>query len=250
MVRIGGNYPAADYYNNAGKNEVKSERGTNSKKANDVRNTSSSYASGLSSKAQAYLEKLNKSYDNMEFLVADFDKGDKAEDVLGRSTKEVSVILSSEELEKMASDEKYEQKYMKNIQEALRMSEQINREFGFESAYGKKAGESTLSKIAISFNSDGTTSIFAELEKSSNAQREHLEKTRENRRAEKREQEKKAIKGRQKERAEEKRDAHAKHTVVGAHSVEELMEKIAQVDWNTVRYDDRMESGNRFDFSI
>lgn len=250
MVKIGGNYPTADYYNNVGKNEVKSEPGTNHNKTNNVGKTSSSYVSGLSSKAQAYLEKLNKSYDNMEFLVADFAKGDTAEGVLSRSTKEVSVILSSEELEKMASDEKYEQKYMKNIQGALRMSEQINREFEFESAYGKKAGESTLSKIAVSFNSDGTTSIFAELEKSSNAQREHIEKARENRRAEKGEQEKKAIKDRQEERAEGKRDAHKKHVVVEAGSVEELMKKIAQVDWNTVRYDDRMESGNRFDFSI
>ena len=112
MVRISGNYPAADYYNNVGKNEVKNNPGTNSKKANDAENTSSSSASRLSSKAQAYLEKLNKSYGNMEFLVADFDKGDTAEEVLGRSTKEFSVILSSEELEKMASDKKYEQKYV------------------------------------------------------------------------------------------------------------------------------------------
>ncbi len=250
MVKIGGNYPTADYYNNVGKNEVKSEPGTNSKKANDVENTSSSYASGLSSKAQAYLEKLNKLYDNMEFFVADFDKGDTAKDVLSRSTKEVSVILSSEELERMASDKKYEQKYMKNVRGALRMSERINREFGFKSAHDKKAGESTLSKIAFSFNSDGTTSIFAELEKSSNAQRERIEKARENRGAKKREQEKKVIKDRQEERTDGKRDAHAMHTVVEAHSVEELMKKIAQVDWNTVRYDDRLESGNRFDFSI
>ena len=250
MVRISGNYPAADYYNNVGKNEVKNNPGTNSKKANDAENTSSSSASRLSSKAQAYLEKLNKSYGNMEFLVADFDKGDTAEEVLGRSTKEFSVILSSEELEKMASDKKYEQKYMENVQGALRMSEQINREFGYESAYGKKAEESTLSRIAFSFNSDGTTSIFAELEKSSNAQRERIEKAREDRRAEKREQEKRVIQDRQEERAEGKRNAHAKHTVVEANSVEELMKKIAQVDWNTVKYDDRLESGNRFDFSI
>lgn len=242
MVRINGNYPAADYYNNAAKNEVKGGSGTNSKKTNSAGNIPQTHTSGLSSKAQEYLDKLNKSYDNMEFFVADFDKGDTAEEVLSRSTKEVSIILSSEELEKMASDEKYEQKCMKNVQGALRMSEQINREFGFESAYGKNKEESTISKIAVSFNSDGTTSIFAELEKSSSAQRDRIEKAREDRRAEKREQEKKVVR--------EKRDAHTKHTVVEASSVEELMKKIAAVDWNTVKFDDRTESGSRFDFSI
>lgn len=182
--------------------------------------------------------------------MADFDKGDTAEDVLSRSSKEVTVILSSEELERMASDEKYEQKYMKNVQGALRMSEQINREFGFESAYGKKAGESTLSKIAISYHSDGTASIFAGLEKSSAAQKKRIEEARENHRAQKREQEEKEIKDRQDDKVAEKSNAHTKRTVVEARSVEELMKKIAAVDWNTVKYDDRMDSGSRFDLGI
>ena len=122
---------------------------------------------GLSKGAQALLEKLRKSYSDMDFMVADFDKGDNAKDILLRGTKEVSVIFSSSELEKMASDEKYEKEYMERVQGALRMSEQINREFGFTSAFGEKSGNSEINKIGISFNSDGTTSFFAELEKSS-----------------------------------------------------------------------------------
>ncbi len=122
---------------------------------------------GLSKGAQALLEKLRKSYSDMDFMVADFDKGDNAKDILSRGTKEVSVIFSSSELEKMASDEKYEKEYMERVQGALRMSEQINREFGFTSAFGEKSGNSEINKIGISFNSDGTTSFFAELEKSS-----------------------------------------------------------------------------------
>ena len=129
--------------------------------------------SGLSKRAQALLEKLRKSYSDMDFMVADFDKGDNAKDILSRGTKEVSVIFSSSELEKMASDEKYEKEYMERVQGALRMSEQINREFGFTSAFGEKSGNSEINKIGISFNPDGTTSFFAELEKSSARQREH-----------------------------------------------------------------------------
>ena len=52
-------------------------------------------------------------------MVADFDKGDNAKDILSRGTKEVSVIFSSSELEKMASDEKYEKEYMERVQGAL-----------------------------------------------------------------------------------------------------------------------------------
>ena len=52
-------------------------------------------------------------------MVADFDKGDNAKDILSRGTKEVSVIFSSSELEKMASGEKYEKEYMERIQGAL-----------------------------------------------------------------------------------------------------------------------------------
>ncbi len=78
----------------------------------------------LFSKAQAYLDKLNKSYDNMEFLV--YSSGKDAKEVLSHSTKEVSVMPFHEEIEKMTSDEKYAAEKMKGVQGVLRMSEQIN----------------------------------------------------------------------------------------------------------------------------
>ncbi|MCM1224909.1 MAG: DUF6033 family protein, partial [Lachnospiraceae bacterium] len=109
----------------------------NSKKqaaeSKEATQTGSKGEAGLSQKAQSLLEKLRKTYGDMDFMVADFDKGDNAKDIMSRGTKEVSVIFSSSELEKMASDEKYEQEYMNRVQGALRMSEQINREFGFTS---------------------------------------------------------------------------------------------------------------------
>ena len=205
--------------------------------------------SGLSKRAQALLEKLRKSYSDMDFMVADFDKGDNAKDILSRGTKEVSVIFSSSELEKMASDEKYEKEYMERVQGALRMSEQINREFGFTSAFGEKSGSSEINKIGISFNSDGTTSFFAELEKSSARQREHIEKAREEKRAARKEQEKKAEKERQENRYL-REDTGVKRTTVQAGSMEELLEKIRGVDWDSVKAENRPQSGGRFDFTI
>ena len=200
---------------------------------------------GLSKGAQALLEKLRKSYSDMDFMVADFDKGDNAKDILLRGTKEVSVIFSSSELEKMASDEKYEKEYMERVQGALRMSEQINREFGFTSAFGEKSGNSEINKIGISFNSDGTTSFFAELEKSSARQREHIEKVREEKRAARKEQEKERLENRYL-----REDTSVKRTVIQAGSMEELLEKIRSVDWNSVKAENRPQSGGRFDYTI
>ena len=185
--------------------------------------------SGLSQKAQALLEKLRKTYGDMDFMVADFDKGDNAKEILSRGTKDVSVILSSSELERMASDGKYEQEYMSQVQGALRMSERINREFGFTSVSGQKNGGAGINRIGISFNSDGTTSLFAELEKSSARQRERIEKAREN---------------------YQWGNAGVKRTTVRADSMEELLEKIRGVDWDSVKEEYKPQSGGRFDFTI
>ncbi len=196
--------------------------------------------SGLSQKAQALLEKLRNTYGDMDFMVADFDKGDNAKEILSRGTKDVSVILSSSELERMASDGKYEQEYMSRVQGALRMSEQINREFGFTSASGQKDGGTGINRIGISFNSDGTTSLFAELEKSSARQRERIEKAREEKRAERKE----------KQDSYQWGNAGVKRTTVRADSMEELLEKIRGVDWDSVKEGYKPQSGGRFDFTI
>ena len=157
----------------------------------------------LSEKAQKLLEKLRKAYGNMDFMV--LTPGGDAKALLAGSTKEISVIFSAEELEKMASNEKYEKEYMDRVQGALRMSDEINKKFGYESAFGKNGSNGEITKIGISFNSDGTTSIFAELEKLSANQKERIEKAREE-----------------------------KRTTVQANSMEDLMEKIREVDWNTI----------------
>ena len=60
------------------------------------------------------------------------------------------------------------------------MSDEINAQFGFERVFGKTNGnadtDTKITKFGISFNSDGTTTFFAELEKSSASQKEYLEK--------------------------------------------------------------------------
>ena len=71
------------------------------------------------------------------------------------------------------------------------MSDEINAQFGFERAFGKTNGnadaDTKITKFGISFNSDGTTTFFAQLEKSSASQKEYLEKLQEKKAAEKKE---------------------------------------------------------------
>ena len=51
------------------------------------------------------------------------------------------------------------------------MTDEINAQFGFERAFGKTNdnadADTKITKFGISFNSDGTTTFFAQLEKSS-----------------------------------------------------------------------------------
>ena len=229
-------YAASNYYNTVQQKNQKSGD-VRSGRANEASRTDKTRQPQLSSRAQKLLEKLRKTYGNMDFMVADFDNGEDAKAILSRGTKEFSVLFSSEELEKMASDEKYEKEYMERIQGAVRMSEQINEETGFGSIIGKDGEESRITKMGVAFNKDGTMTYFAELEKMSEKQQERIEKAREER-----------------AEADSNRGTRVinpiiKKTTVQASSAEELLKKMSEVDWNKVN-EERKEEGNRFDFSI
>lgn len=222
VIKTDGYYNAANYYNAAAQTKQKEKTQTNRKDANAKTQNASSVK--LSEKAQDMLEKLRKKYKNMDFMAVDFEKEDEVKSVLSHGTKEFSVLFSSDELEKMASDEKYEKEYMNRIEGAVHMSDQINRRFGFESAFGEN--DTQIMKIGIGLQKDGSTTFFAELEKSSAMQRERIEK------------------------AQEEKRTNRKRTTVQADSIEELLKKIKEVDWNTIKAEDETVSGSKFDFSI
>lgn len=243
-----------DLYNsyaaqNADAGIKKKEAGNQIKEVRAENQVSEADQPKLSNAAQKLLERLRNTYGDTDFMVADFQNADEAKAALSRGTKEVSVLFSSKELEKMASDEKYEKEYMDRVRGALQMSDEINKRFGFESAAGKNAG-SEITKIGISFNSDGTTSYFAELEKSSASQKEHIDKMREEGRVQRKEDAKKAEKEKQNERLERKTNPNVKRTTVSANSVEELLKKMQEVDWNAIQTWNQQEAGRKFDFSI
>ena len=212
-------------------------------------NTSSSQAvksseDKLSDKAKKYLDNLRKSYGDYDFIVA--DAGDDRRALLDKSDKEFSVIFSNAELERMANDEKYANEKMRCVKTIVDMSDRICKQFGYERAWGKDSENGTIiNKVAVSINDDGSMSIFAELEKMSDKQKDYIEKLRE-----KRAEAKKAA-----EKSEEKKvnhykkadDSSVKKVVVEASSEEELIEKIQKVDWKKVSGE---IVGARFDFSV
>ena len=200
----------------------------------------------LSRAAQKVLKDLRGSRNDMDFYVADFENGDNAKDILSRSDKEFTVIFSKEEMEKMESNTKYYAEKMHSIQGALRMSEEINAQFGFERAFGKTTeignsidSDMKITKFGISFNSDGSTSFFAQLEKTSENQKDYLEKIQEKKAAEKKEAKKK----------ERSTQVNIKRATVEANSKEELLDKIKNIEWDSIKPEDN-KIGSRFDFSI
>lgn len=204
-----------------------------------VNNTPKSGESQLSKKAQEFLKNLRKQYGDYDFFVG--NSSDNLKDLAKSGTKAFSIIFSNEELEKMANDADYAKKKLQSMEQAVKMSEQISKQFG----HGK--GDSEVTKIGIVFNDDGTTSFFAELEKSSAKQREYLEKSIENRRAAKKEEAKKAEKGLG-SYAQNRPDT--KRASVEANSIEELLKKIRGVNWDAVKAEKVPEQGGRYDFSI
>ena len=194
----------------------------------------------LSTAAQKLLKELQKTYSNMDFIVADYETDEEAAEYLSRGTSEYSALLSADELEKMAADEDVKKKNMEILDNAVAQLDDMKEKLG------DKAGDVT--RIGISIGKDGEVSFFAELEKNSEKQRERIEKQREDKRADAKE----ARKAEQDAELEKYRlgGQPGKRTTVYASSVSELAEKIGQVDWDNVKEERYQPSGQRFSFTV
>lgn len=182
--------------------------------------------SKLSTNAQKYLDKLRKQYGDFDFVIA--GKGDDRKAFAKQGTKEFSVIFDIEELERMANDEKYADEKLRRMQTAVDMSIRICEEYG----YGRNGGANgTLNSLSVSFDKDGSTSIFAELEKTSEKQRERIEATKEKRAEEKKAAEKKAEEKRAEEKKAESEEEQPKRISIAASSEEDLIKQLSSIDW-------------------
>ncbi|MCR5834701.1 MAG: DUF6033 family protein [Selenomonadaceae bacterium] len=178
--------------------------------------------SKLSAKAQSYLQSLREKYGDYDFVVS---SNPDAADTIG-ATKEISVILTPEEIEKMAEDDEYAEKVMGNVGNAVDTLNGLKE---------KALGEGVeFSQLSASIDSEGNMKLFAQLEQMSAEQKERFEAAKE-----KRAEEQKAAESKEKVIGEEEKEPEFteilfKSADVEADSADELLEKILGIDWNSI----------------
>lgn len=228
MNKVGG-YDA--YVNNYQSYAVQSREQQNSKiagKAGRISEAANTKPVELSQDAKNLLKELQQKYGNMDFIVGSYESEEEAAAYLERGTKEYSVLLDVEELEKMAKDDSLKNENMEKIENARNQLAYMRTQLG-------EAGED-VKKMGVTFGKDGTTTLFASLEKVSERQRERIEEAKEAKRTEK-----------SSDSGYNSAYNRVKRTTVQAQTTEELLEKIRNVDWNQVEEEKVPVTGSRFD---
>lgn len=162
----------------------------------------------LSPKAQALLEKLREQYGDYDFVVA--DNVDDPQALTANSDKKYSVILSSDELEKMANDEEYANEVMGKVEDAVKTADSVIEKAGLEGVQ--------ISQLTISFDENGNTKLFATLEKLSESQQQRLD----------------AAKERAAEADEEAEEIQPARVTIEADDEESFLEQLLNIDWENL----------------
>ena len=200
----------------------------------------------LSQGAKDLLNEMQKKYGDMDFFVADYSSDDEAQRYLSRGSKEYSVLIEPELLEKMAADESVKEKYLGIIDDAKNKISEVKDEIAKQDDTEDGVKKSDIKNIGFSVKSDGNVSFFAELEKSSVDQKKRIEQAREDKKAQKKEDEKEAKAKKLKEQQEDK----VKRSVVRGNTADELIKKIREVDWDKVVEEVRPKAGGIIDFGV
>ena len=230
-----------NYYNGSVQNrkgQDKSSKTDSSKKADGTKKTGGNIQ--LSDKAKALLQELKKTYGNMDFIVADYDSEEEAASYLSRGRKEYSVLIDPEELERMAADDSVKEQNLSLLDEAVGKLDEIKNQLG--------DNKDEVVRMGITIGKNGEMSFFAELEKAGERQREFIDSIREN----KKEAAEKAESDRTDPRHHYQHNyGTGKRTTVYASSVEELLDKISNVDWDSIKEETSAPmNGERFSYTI
>ncbi len=205
----------------------------------------------LSEGAKKLLDELKEKYGNMDFFVSNYSSDEEAQDIMSRGTKEYSVLIDPETLEKMAADEETKNKYMGIIEESTGKLDEIKEQL-------EESGQEVES-IGINIDAEGAVKFFAKIKEQNEKYQKQVADDKEAAKAE----EEKAKKRKEREEALEKlRDGHGtnpygkkeppyeKTTTVYADSAEELLEKIQNVDWNQIEATPVKGFGHKIDFTV
>ena len=184
----------------------------------------------LSQGAKDLLNEMQKKYSDMDFFVADYSSDEEAQGYLSRGSKDYSVLIEPELLEKMAADGSVKEKYLGVIDDAKNKISEVKDEID-KMDDGEDGGKKAdIKSLGFAVKEDGSAFFFAELEKSSSDQKMRIEKTREKKQAEKKDN----AKAEKAEKMEELREKKTKRTLVNGDSIEELVENIRSFDWSYV----------------
>ncbi len=211
----------------------------------------------LSDGAKKILDELKEKYGNMDFFVSNYSSDEEAQDIMSRGTKEYSVLIDPETLEKMAEDESTKEKYMNLIDESTNKLSEMKDQI-------EESGEE-VETLGVKIDAEGTAKFFATIKQQNEKYQKQVEADKEAaKKAEKEAEEKKAEKAEEeKEKGQvdggnsgplnpyaKKDSGFEKKTSVYADSVEELIEKIKNVDWSQVEATPIKNFGQKFDFSV
>ena len=200
----------------------------------------------LSQGAKDLLNEMQKKYGDMDFFVADYSSDDEAQKYLSRGSKDYSVLIEPELLEKMAADESVKEKYLGIIDDAKNKIAEVKDEIAKQDDTEDGAKKADIKNIGFSVKSDGSVSFFAELEKSSADQKKRIDQAREDKKAQKKEDEKEAKAKKLKEQQEDR----VKRSVVRGGSADELIKNIKAVNWDKVAEEVRPRTGGKFNFGV
>lgn len=208
-------------YDNTVNKENKIEKNEKSKNNFD--------SSKLSETASNYLKELKTKYSDSEIVVVGSDQADQATEIASnvKTNKSTVIVLTEDELEKMATDEETRTQNEALLDEAIQQLPEAM----------KKMSESGLDIKTMGIEiKNGTTNYFAVVDKSLSAQKERIEAKQEEKRAEQKEAKKENL------------------TKVTASSLDEFIKKLEDVLYETkadsiVTEQEKMV-GQSFDFTI
>lgn len=182
----------------------------------------------LSEKALKYYNNLTKRFGNLNFVLVAADKKDEAQakQASFANASKLTVLIDTDKIEKMATDEAYREKYEGIIRGATTQVAQLASKLGDNAKNVKGYG--------MSIDKTGNASFFAVLEVTTQKQKERIEAKTQAKKEAKKAEEKKAEKEEKEEKLEEKIQENydsdeitdTEIITVTANSIEELMKKI------------------------
>ena len=190
----------------------------------------------LSEEGAKYYEELKKKYSGMDFVLVSKDMKDVAKanaSSFGNSSKMV-VLIDEEKIERMATDEQYRAKYEGLIAKAQSQMPEL------KSVLENKSG---VKAVGMQVNDNGTASFFAVMSKSTQDITQKLQEKRAAKKKAEKAAEKKETKKEQMEKLREKagskvdgakepEDDEEDYVILQADSIEDLMRKIDDYNFN------------------